>query len=464
MSLKIRLKNLGILKHAEFSLGDLTLICGENNTGKTYAAYALYGFLHAWRGLIDFEVSDTQAQRLLTDGGIKIGLGGYAEKSNQFLAEACKRYTDQLDTVLAAAEGRFRNSEFQIQTGAIDIRKKEFKREMGIVVDRLLTYSKEKGSEELTVSLLVEKELGRKIDPDFARSAINFIIGYAICSDFFPDFFVSSAERTGTAAFRRELNFARNRLLEEIGRADQKTDPQELLFKSYQPYPLPIEENVGFIRQLEDTAKKQSFLAKEHPEVLEAFADIIGGEYTITQDGRLYYTPKGTGIKLTMVESSSAVRSLLDLGFYLRHVAQKGHLLMVDEPELNLHPANQRRIARLFARLVNLGVKVFITTHSDYIVKELNTLIMLNHDKPHLKRIAEENGYRQSELICSDQVKVYMTQEALVPLEEGQKRRRRGLTLVEADVDPVLGIEASSFDKTIDEMNSIQEDIIWGAE
>ena len=167
---------------------------------------------------------------------------------------------------------------------------------------------------------------------------------------------------------------------------------------------------------------------------------------------------------MTMVESSSAVRSLVDLGFYLRHVAQKGHLLMVDEPELNLHPANQRRIARLFARLVNLGVKVFITTHSDYIVKELNTLIMLNHDKPHLKRIAKENGYQESELIRSDQVKVYMTQEALVPLEEGQKRRRRAHTLVEADVDPVLGIEARSFDETINEMNSIQADIVWGAE
>ena len=165
-----------------------------------------------------------------------------------------------------------------------------------------------------------------------------------------------------------------------------------------------------------------------------------------------------------MVESSSAVRSLLDFGFYLRHVVQKGHLLMVDEPELNLHPANQRRIARLFARLVNLGVKVFITTHSDYIVKELNTLIMLNHDKPHLKKIAEENGYRQSELIRSGQVKVYMAQEALVPLEEGQKKRRRGLTLVPADIDPELGIEARSFDETIDEMNRILEDIVWGAE
>ena len=303
-----------------------------------------------------------------------------------------------------------------------------------------------------------------EIDPTFLKNVIRFIIKNAIFGNSFFTPFISSAERTGATIFRKELNFARNRLLEGMGRADQESDLRKLLFEAYQPYPIPIHYNVEFTHNLEDVAKKQSFLAKEHPEVLADFADIIGGEYTITQDDQLYYTPKGTRDKLTMVESSSAVRSLVEIGFYLRHVARKGDLLMVDEPELNLHPANQRRIARLFARLVNLGVKVFITTHSDYIVKELNTLIMLNHDKPHLKRIAEENGYRQSELMRSDQVKVYMTQEALMPLEEGQKRRRRGLTLVEAAVDPVLGIEAPSFDKTIDEMNSIQEDIIWGAE
>ena len=465
MSMKIELKNLGILKHAEFSLGDLTLICGENNTGKTYVAYALYAFLNAWRGLTEFGVNSAQIQRLLTDGGIKIGLGGYVEKADRLLAEACKRYTNQLDEmVFASTEGRFRNSEFHIEVEAIDIRDKEFKREMRIAQERFLRYSKEQGSEELTVSLVVQRDQEREIDPFFTERSVNFIIGSAIFSDSLPTPFIASAERTGLAIFRRELNFARNRLLEEMGRTNPKIDPQDLLFKAYQSYPVPIEDNADFIRQLEDIAKRQSFLAKEHPEVLDDFADIIGGEYTVTQDDQLYYTPKGTRLKLTMVESSSAVRSLLDLGFYLRHVAQKGELLMVDEPELNLHPANQRRIARLFARLMNLGVKVFITTHSDYIVKELNTLIMLNHDKPHLKRIAEENGYRQSELIRSDQIKVYMTQEELMPLEEGQKRRRRGLTLVEADVDPVLGIEVPSFDKTIDEMNEILEDIVWGAE
>ena len=238
-----------------------------------------------------------------------------------------------------------------------------------------------------------------------------------------------------------------------------------LLFKAYQSYPLPIEDNVDFTRQLDDITKRKSFIAKEYPEVLEDFADIIGGEYAITQNDQLHYTPKGTRLKLTMVESSSAVRSLLDIGFYLHHIAQEGDLLMVDEPELNLHPETQRRIARLFARLVNLGVKVFITTHSDYIVKELNTLIMLNDDKPHLKRISAENGYdRDTELIDVAQVKVYTATKALMPLEDEQKKRRRGHTLVATDIDPKFGIKADSFNKTIDRMNAIQEDIIWGAE
>ena len=41
--MKIKVKNLGVLKQAEFELGDFTIICGENNTGKTYGNYALYG-------------------------------------------------------------------------------------------------------------------------------------------------------------------------------------------------------------------------------------------------------------------------------------------------------------------------------------------------------------------------------------------------------------------------------------
>ena len=80
---------------------------------------------------------------------------------------------------------------------------------------------------------------------------------------------------------------------------------------------------MAFIRQLEGIEKRKSFVAREYPEVLEDFADIIGGGYNITQNDQLYYTPKGTRLKLTMVESSSAVRSLVDIGFYLRYIVRK---------------------------------------------------------------------------------------------------------------------------------------------
>ena len=459
MSLTVQLKNIGILKQAKFSLGDLTLICGENNTGKTYAACALYGFLESWSKFIRFPISDTQIQQALTKP-VKIDL---AQATEAMLTEACQKYTQQLDKIFAASEGTFQTSKFHLITEEIDIRDKQFNSLISNLERPNFIFSKGKGSEEVTLASRIKAEGKKEVDTDSVKSAIDFIILDDVFSDALPRPFICSAERTGVTTFRKELNFARDRLLKEMSQASKNIDPRELLLKAHQNYPDPVQQDIDFMHQLENFAKRKSFIAKEHPEILDDFADIAGGTYAITSNDQLYYIPKGTRSKLTMVESSSTARALLDLSFYLSCIAEKGALLMVDEPELSLHPENQRRIARLFARLVNLGVKVFITTHSDYIIKELNTLIMLNHDKPHLKRVAEENGYQNSELINADQVKVYVAEKKLLDLEEGQKRRKRGHTLVPANIDPEFGIEVDSFDKTIDAMNKIQRDIVWGA-
>ncbi len=459
MSLTVKLKNIGILKQAEFSLGDLTVICGENNTGKTYAACALYGFLRSWHQFIRFPISDAQIQQALTER-VKIEL---SQATDDMLIEACKKYTKQLHKIFAAPEGSFQKSEFRLSTNKINIQNKKFNSRLTSLENPAFIFAKDKGSKEAILTTRIEEEREREINTDSVKSTIDFIIIDDIFSDAFPRPFIVSAERTGISTFRKELNFARSQLLKEMAGADRDIDPRQLLSKGYQRYPSPIEADVDFMGQLQDVAKNKSFIAKEHPEILDDFTDIVGGTYAITQNDQLYYVPKGTRLKLTMVESSSSARALLDLSFYLNCIAEKDDLLMVDEPELSLHPENQRRIARLFARLVNLGVKVFITTHSDYIIKELNTLIMLNHDKPHLKRVAEENGYKNSELIKAEQVKVYVAEKGLLDLEEGQKKRRRGHKLIPADIDPEFGIEVSSFDETIDAMNKIQRDIVWGA-
>ena len=466
--MKISVKNLGVLRQAEFSLGDLTIICGGNNTGKTYATYALYGFLNMWRQHLALPGADQIPHRaikdLLNDGVAHINLIEYLEGAEKILDDICQWYTRRLPRVFAAPREKFRDSKFQIslEKSALSksVKPMSFKSKPGARNRQIFSISTIEGSTELEVSLLVDSQKVR-IPTSHVKRLITETINEIVFGQFFPNTFISSAERTGAAIFRKELNFARNRLLKEMSQADDNIDPRELLLKSYQDYALPVERNVDFTRQLESIAKTNSFLAEEHPEVLARFADIIGGTYRVTHNDELYFVPKGERIKLGMDESSSGVRSMLDIGFYLRCVAERGDLLMVDEPELNLHPENQRRAARLLARLVNLGIKVFVTTHSDYIVKELNTLIMLNQDKSYLKKIVKREGYDKSELIGAEKIKVYIAEEGLVRLG-GNQRRSRCQTLVEAKIDPELGIEARSFDKTINKMNEIQEAIIWG--
>ena len=459
--MKIKIKNLGALKQAEFTLGDLTIICGGNNTGKTYATYALFGFLLTWRRTFAIEINDEKIEQLLSEGVIRLEIQDYTKQVAKTISEGCQAYTQQLSKTFAAPADRFKETEFSVSLNSENISlDSQLDRKIGSEEVALFSTTKSRDSTELVVTLLVEKEKV-KIPMEILKHVISNDLKDIIFAKVFPRPFIASAERTGAAIFRKELNFARNRLLEEMGQVDKKIDPMELLFKDYKDYALPIKTNVDFTRTLETVSKKTSFVAEKHPDILKNFADIIGGEYTVTRNDELYYVPRGKRIKLSMDESSSAVRSLLDVGFYLRHEAEYGDLLMVDEPELNLHPENQRRVARLFAQLINLGIKVFITTHSDYIIKELNTLIMLNQDKPYIRRIAEEEGYASGELLSSDKVKVYIAEEALITLD-GKTRRTKCQTLTLASVDPELGIEARSFDTTIETMNRIQESIVWG--
>jgi hypothetical protein len=407
-------------------------------------------------------IHDENIQQLLTDGITKIDLQKYIDRSPKVLEKGCEEYTKRLPSIFASSKKKYMNTDFEIYLNKEDIHPiSSFERTISATKTQLFSIVKEKDKPEVTISLLVDKE-----DIRLPYSIISKVIGDAvndiIFSQIFPTPFIASAERTGSAIFRKELNFARNRLLEQVSKVDKEIDPVEYISKVYSDYALPVKKNVEFTRQLEDISKKESYISTEHPRLLDDFADIIGGMYNVTRNDELYYIPNSCkNVKLTMDESSSAVRSLLDVGFYLRHVARRGDLLMIDEPELNLHPENQRRIARLFSSLVNIGIKVFLTTHSDYIIKEINTLIMLNRDEKYLRKIAEKEGYKPDELISADKIKVFIAEKDLVKLDE-HKKRSRCETLVPANIDQTFGIEARSFDTTINEMNRIQDEIIWG--
>jgi predicted ATPase len=59
----------------------------------------------------------------------------------------------------------------------------------------------------------------------------------------------------------------------------------------------------------------------------------------------------------------------------------RSHLIIIEEPESNLHPALQSHLAFLFIEVYKkYGIRFIIETHSEYFIRNLQLLIAENHD------------------------------------------------------------------------------------
>ena len=87
------------------------------------------------------------------------------------------------------------------------------------------------------------------------------------------------------------------------------------------------------------------------------------------------YRPRETEQALRMSHSSSMVSELAPLVLFLRGIIRSGDTLIIEEPESHLHPAAQTKMALTLARLVRAGVRVIITTHSDWLLEQIGNLI-----------------------------------------------------------------------------------------
>ncbi len=79
--------------------------------------------------------------------------------------------------------------------------------------------------------------------------------------------------------------------------------------------------------------------------------------------------------RLPTTSASSMVTDLAPLVLFIRHFAQIGDLLIIDEPEAHLHPEAQQQMAAALAFMVRSGLRVLITTHSHYMVEQLSAFV-----------------------------------------------------------------------------------------
>ena len=61
--------------------------------------------------------------------------------------------------------------------------------------------------------------------------------------------------------------------------------------------------------------------------------------------------------------------------------AKRGDVLMIENPEIHLHPAAQSRLGEFFAFIVNAGIQVLIETHCENLINRIQYEVYKNHIK-----------------------------------------------------------------------------------
>ncbi len=70
--MKLTIDNLGKIIHSELELNKLTILVGDNNSGKTYITYSTYGLLKNWSDFINYSSFKSLETRLKSEGQITL--------------------------------------------------------------------------------------------------------------------------------------------------------------------------------------------------------------------------------------------------------------------------------------------------------------------------------------------------------------------------------------------------------
>lgn len=458
-------RNFGPIVDATIKIRPLTILCGANNTGKSYLTYSLYALLDFIRNR-PFEVFQTKESErdFLTTGQCVIDLTHLADLYNIVEgSEEAKKFKDSVSGLLKLTHAVREKTSITLSAGTESrelLERSIVNRAFNFALDLTPEYNVRFVKHEGKMNFRCTLEPARVRDfsePREANVAVKSFLPAKgeVLRHFVPTVrmlvqifvfktFIFTCERTGVSTFRPELSMLRDAVY-NANRQEFSKIVNGQTGAEFDGYSMPIERELSFAMNMAFARKGGSAIGREIMPFLEKIA---GGEYrqTTNDSAAISYMPSSDpSVKLQLRESSSSVRTLSELYFYLHYDIGPGETIFIDEPELNLHPAAQRMMARLFTRLVNRGVKIFITTHSDYIIREVNALTRLAALSPEKRHsLLDKYKYEECDLLDANQVGCYVLQDGVT----NEMRRNAG-----------GGFAVSSFDDTIESFNSLYGDL-----
>lgn len=381
--MKITFSNLGTIRRTTLDLAPLTVIIGPNNSGKTHVAYATYGLFH---GGEESGVKPPRPPAVFRGDSVKIPIDKHFQGVVGRMARSqSEELGGQLETFFQDSSGKlFSNTKLGLDIESTDVR---------AAVEGTLKrwpYPSQISFESDTDSIVINR-----ISRAAAENSIWALMSH-LARELLPKPLLLPAERDAFIITYKMLANRRYKLLKDAQRelfAKRSVTKRQLDLLREQGevrYPRPVEDFLDFLTDVELSAGP----LPRGKSPFQRLADEI--EQKIQRGNRTRYRPTRLGgqeikvevkrgLSIDLYNASSSIKQLAPLLLYLRFRAAPNDFLIIDEPEMGLHPESQARVLEALAILVNLGVRVLVTTHSPYIMAHLNNLV--HGDVEHPRRL-----------------------------------------------------------------------------
>lgn len=443
----MEVNNLGPVKRAEFRASRFNVLCGKNNTGKTICLHTVFCFFKYWRSQLQLEAKPELVRALLQGERVSFDMEPYLKKFNRAIEHTMPQFVDELPKYLNRNPSHFKDCSIHIKFSeeylASILTKKSIRVRNIMSSSYVMRLRKEPGVLSAKVWIESVKE-GKAPYPQKSAvsSAINSLLSFALFEQLLPKPHLLTAERSGSIMYGDGLRTSTFMASQE--QKNEDSEPWKASVRYSRPHVAELEEI--WSAQSSPSGKRDLSKYPEMETLVDTFnKEVAGGVYE-NKNNRMYYTQDGTGKTVLIHEASTSVRALSQICSFLDREATAGDLLMIDEPELNLHPERQRALTRFLSMLVSYaGIDVVISTHSDCIVRELNTLLVLGSNPKRYQAVMQEYGYSDKEILAPDNAACGVVDSGSI--EQIAMEGERGITI-------------PSFDAAYDKINAVQNAIV----
>lgn len=425
--------NFGKIKDAKITISPLTLFVGDNNSGKSYLMILIYGLLNAKFHFDGFKFDKTSENFLKCKDIINLMLND-VNKAYKLKKNDVFYFQNFLTEILEANKEEFIANLFNksISMGNLSV---------SFPDDNSFSFSIQKSTHEEKDKKPIFEIKSMDIEKPIVYSAIYtyeelkredtvyfFFISYMLETMLNPFFCSGKVSKVYLPTARTGFLLTYKSIV--------KKALQDNLSAS-EPEKNPLSKPCSDFLQTLSTMQTESQYTK-FSDVLDMLENnVITGKLTVSNQPThdISYIPAQTNTPLPLHVTSGVVTEVTPLALFLKYIDMA--MLMIEEPEISLHPCLQKEIAKCLIRIANKDTPVFVTTHSDIILQQINNMIRLNNFKG-------EDGilnYDENDLLSKNDVSVY------------QFDVENGKTTIKSIPCGDYGFEVLSFYNALKEMN-----------